>query len=117
MNWTKSPLLALPTIRQIAYARGMAHYRIFPWKGRNIEGRDDFEAEGDDLAMAIARDLFDACSDRCEYFNLWNGDRRVDRQWSTMRSLRASESRQVTPNDVRARIQELVIEREEVIKN
>jgi hypothetical protein len=46
-----------------AYFRGTAF----------IHGRHDFEAEDDAAATVMAELLYEACSDRCEHFELWRG--------------------------------------------
>lgn len=43
-----------------------------------ILGRDDFEAEDDRAAMAIAAALGRTCSDVCSRVELWQGSRRVE---------------------------------------
>ena len=56
----------------------MATYRIYLRDHLlMICGRDDFDAEGDDTAIAIAGILADACSDRCGSFEVWQGTRLV----------------------------------------
>jgi hypothetical protein len=39
--------------------------------------REDFAADNDITALRIARILCDACSDKCQSFELWQGRRRV----------------------------------------
>jgi hypothetical protein len=57
----------------------MATYRVFfRNEARVIVGRDDFDADDDASAMAIAYMLADACGDRCAAFELWQKTRRVD---------------------------------------
>ena len=55
----------------------MNSYRIYFFGDRAISGRHEFEAENDTTALQIAHALFDACSDRCQSFDLWQGERRV----------------------------------------
>ncbi len=52
----------------------MGSYRCF-FRGRSgaIEGRDDFEANDDNEAAALAELLGDACSDICDTFEVWQG--------------------------------------------
>ena len=49
----------------------MATYRIYFIGETVIRGRDDFEADNDQAAIQIAHALFDACSDNCRSFDLW----------------------------------------------
>jgi hypothetical protein len=73
-----------------------------------IVGRDDFEAEDDPGAVLIAQTLYDACSDRCARFELRQNGRRLDvssRNWPLVSSER-----------IRARTQEIVLEREVVLE-
>jgi hypothetical protein len=56
----------------------LAFYRVyFRSHAGTILGRDDFEAEDDRSAQAIAESLGDACSDISRSFDLWQGARRV----------------------------------------
>jgi hypothetical protein len=41
------------------------------------QGREDFQADDDVAAIRIARVLYDACSDVCEAFELWQGRREI----------------------------------------
>lgn len=52
-------------------------YRLYFWAAGRIVGRQDFDAEDDRAAGAISAQLFDACSDKCEGYDLWSGQRRV----------------------------------------
>lgn len=52
-------------------------YRLYFWARGRIVGRHDFDAEDDRAASAISGQLFDACSDSCEAYDLWSGHRRV----------------------------------------
>lgn len=52
-------------------------YRLYFWAAGRIVGRHDFDAEDDRAAGAISAQLFDACSDNCEAYDLWSGQRRV----------------------------------------
>jgi hypothetical protein len=59
--------------------RCVALYRVyFRNQYKFVVGRDDFAAEDDARAMAIARTLCDACSDLCTSFELWQGVRQVE---------------------------------------
>lgn len=54
-------------------------YRIYlRGPSDNIVGREDFEAEGDEAAMVLARLLYQACNDVAQRFELWQGGRQVD---------------------------------------
>lgn len=53
-----------------------------------IGGREDFEAEDDAAALAIARVVYDAAGDCCDAFELWEGTRQIDHNRIT--SLKAS---------------------------
>ena len=52
-------------------------YRLYFWAAGRIVGRHDFDAEDDGAARAISAQLFDVCSDKCEAYDLWSGQRRV----------------------------------------
>ncbi len=55
-----------------------SRYRVyFRHRQFGIVGRDDFSAEDDRAATALAEVLCDACSDICDHFELWQGVRRV----------------------------------------
>ena len=53
----------------------MASYRLYFKALGSIVGRQDFEAEDDAAAQRIAAVLFDACSDRSQNIELWQGER------------------------------------------
>ena len=55
----------------------MSSYRMYFRDGPKIVGRHDFTADNDQAAVTTADVLCDACSDRCDAFEVWNGDRRV----------------------------------------
>ena len=55
----------------------MTAYRIYFYINGEIHGRQDFEADGDVAAIRIARVLYDACSDLCDRFELWQGKRQI----------------------------------------
>jgi hypothetical protein len=42
--------------------------------GDIVRGRFDFEADDDDRAAEIAEILFEACSDRCQSWGIWEGN-------------------------------------------
>ena len=72
-----------------------------------IIGRDDFPASDDEDALVIARTLADACSDLCTGFELWQSARRVDTPNVTI----------PTADDIAARVQDMVLERELVLRD
>src|SRR5215831_18787066 len=90
----------------------MATYRIYLrdhlWM---ICGRDDFDAEGDDTAIAIAGILADACSDRCGSFEVWQGTRLVSGV------LALSPRPRVGLSELAGSAQSVVIDREIAIKD
>ena len=43
-----------------------------------ISGREEFEAENDAAALAVARVIGNAAGDLCDAFELWDGTRHVD---------------------------------------
>jgi hypothetical protein len=51
----------------------MPDYRVYFRGPAFIHGRHDFVAEDDVAAMVLAELLYEACSDRCEQFELWRG--------------------------------------------
>ena len=51
----------------------MKTYRIYFFGDRVINGRHDNDTSG----LQIAHALFDACSDNCQSFELWQGARMV----------------------------------------
>jgi hypothetical protein len=55
----------------------MATYRIYFRTASFIRGRHDFTAEGDAAAMVVAGLLYEACSDLCNLFELWQGGKMV----------------------------------------
>jgi hypothetical protein len=56
----------------------MAGYRLyFLDAAQHIAAREEFEADSDETAMAIARRRYDARSDFSWGFELWRGDRRL----------------------------------------
>jgi hypothetical protein len=51
----------------------MRTYRLY-FLDVHIMGECDFQAVDDDQATAIAEILFDACSDRCRSWQIWEAD-------------------------------------------
>ena len=86
----------------------MAFYRVY-FRNQHafVIGRDDFVAVDDDDAMVIAKTLADACSDLCAGIELWQSERRVD-----------TSPEQMIPdaNEIAARVQNIVLERELVLR-
>ena len=61
-----------------AGAEGMTTtYRMYFFIDHRIHGQEDFQADDDVAAIRIARVLYDACSDVCEAFELWQGTREI----------------------------------------
>lgn len=81
----------------------MPGYRLFFFKEKSIEARDEFVADGDVSATAIANGLFAACSDEYSSWELWSGARRI-----------ADGALSHDGHFTRA-IQEIVVEREQVL--
>jgi hypothetical protein len=52
----------------------MRTYRLCFFDEDIIRGRFDFQAYDDDRAVEIAEILFDACSDRCQSWGIWDGN-------------------------------------------
>jgi hypothetical protein len=55
----------------------MPSYRIFFRSGKFIEGRHAFDAQDDGAASMMAELLYEACSDRCNHFELWRGATKI----------------------------------------
>jgi len=72
-----------------------------------ITGREEFQAENDAAALAIARGIYDAASDLCDAFELWDAGRQIDQ--SRMATLQTSV--------VTAQWQEHVMRAEEALLN
>src|SRR5215472_7732856 len=53
------------------------HTACIFWNKNAIYGGEDFEADDDAAATRIARVLYDACSDVCDCFELWQRTRRI----------------------------------------
>jgi hypothetical protein len=70
-----------------------------------ISGSEAFEAENDAAALAIARTIFDAATDLCDAFELWDGTRHIDQSCVTTLPVRT----------VVARHQDDVIQTEELL--
>ena len=86
----------------------MSTYRIFFRSASRIVGRHDFLAPDAQAAVTIADILCDACSDRCDTFEVWSGDRCI--LGPTPRSPRAAEV------ILGGRSQDVLIECEEAIQ-
>lgn len=83
----------------------MTTYRVYFRDHRGIVGRDDFDAPDDGAALSVAEQLYDALSDACQSFELWEHERVV--------SPVASDNAEA----IRERTQAIVIEREEAIQS
>jgi len=89
----------------------MALYRVyFRNQHKFIVGRDDFIADDDARALAIARALCDACSDVATGFELWHGIRQVEMSSSPR-------SPDLKVDEIVAQVQNTVIERELVLRD
>ena len=89
----------------------MGLYRVyFRNQSKFVVGRDDFDAEDDACAMAIARTLCDACSDVCTAFELWQGVRQVEMSSSPR-------SPDLNFDEIAAQVQNIVVERELVLRH
>jgi len=84
-------------------------YRIFFRAQGAIVGRDDFEAESDEIATTIAEALCDACSDGCDGFELWQGSRAVNARHASLV--------QVDGARLTAQTQEAVVQHEELLRD
>jgi hypothetical protein len=82
-------------------------YRLYFWAAGRIVGRQDFDAEDDCAASAISAQLFDACSDKCEAYDLWSGQRRVP--------VGSPPLKRVSLDELSAIHQETIVEVEEAI--
>jgi hypothetical protein len=90
--------------------RCVALYRVyFRNQYKFVVGRDDFAAEDDARAMAIARALCDACSDLCTSFELWQGVRQVEMGSSPR-------SPDMNFDEIAPRVEDIVLERELVLR-
>jgi hypothetical protein len=52
----------------------MSTYRLCFFEDGIICGRFDFQADDDDRAEQVGAILFDACSDRCRSWGIWEGE-------------------------------------------
>ena len=68
----------------------MAWYRMYFLASERIGGRQDFEADEDVAAIRIAHVLHDTCSDICQSFELWQGNRQIRAQQPQPRDSTAS---------------------------
>ena len=85
----------------------MNTYRVYFRDAAHIVGRHDFTADDDQAAVTIGDVLCDACSDSCDAFEVWNGDRCVVGR--TSRSPRAADV-------IMGRSQETIVKCEETIQ-
>src|SRR5690349_17282728 len=84
-------------------------YRIY-FKNQHgfVIGRDDFIADDDEHAVAIALALDGACTDVCTGIELWDGIRRVET------SMRAAGK--LSRSEIVEKVQDTVLEREIVLR-
>ena len=85
----------------------MNTYRVYFCDSTRIVGRHDFTAGDDQAAVTMADVLCDACSDRCDSFEVWSGDHCIVGRRS--HSPRAADV-------IMGRCQEAMIECEETIQ-
>jgi hypothetical protein len=52
----------------------MHTYRFYFYDDHTTRGRFDFQADDDDRAVEAAEILFEACSDRSQSWEIWDGD-------------------------------------------
>jgi hypothetical protein len=88
----------------------MPVYRMYFWfRGYSqIPCRDDFKVDDDVAASRVAHVLYNACSDVCDYFELWQGDRPISAGQAYRQRARLG--------DLIEAHQNVVIEREEHIR-
>ena len=84
----------------------MADYRMYFLAADRIEARQDFQADDDIDAIRLAQVLCEACSDRCDSFELWREKRKVDT---------AQGSQPASVAELTQAHQQLVLETEEAI--
>jgi hypothetical protein len=87
----------------------MCTYRLYFLASGRIRAAEEFEANNDIDAIRIARLVYDACSDMCEAFELWQATRLI--------RTRPPPYSGVSLSDLTENHQRIVIEREEVIRN
>lgn len=87
----------------------MDSYRVFFRNAFGIVGRQDFLAGDERAAVAIADILCEACSDKCDSFDVWNGVRCVARQ-------RTPRFPRLSTDAITAEGQSVLIECEEAIR-
>ena len=85
----------------------MGTYRVYFCDSTRIVGRHDVTANDDQEAVTIADVLCDACSDRCNAFEVWDGDRCV--VGHTLHSPRAADV-------ILADVQEVIVQSGEAIQ-
>jgi hypothetical protein len=86
----------------------MRTYRLYLFNDHVICGRFDFQADNDHRATEVAEILFDACSDRCRSWEMWEENV----------FLAAGPRKLGTPvraSDVAEQIQESIIQFEETV--
>jgi hypothetical protein len=87
----------------------MDSYRVFFRNAFGIVGRQDFLAGDERAAVAIAEILCEACSDKCDSFDVWRGVRCVVQQ-------RRPRFPRLSADAITAEGQSVLIECEEAIR-
>lgn len=87
----------------------MPHFRLYFRDTVGIVGIDNFEASDNQAARSIAHVLYDACSDQCGGYELWQNASLIVEYMNP--SIRPA------TGDLRDHHQALVIEREEAIQS
>jgi len=76
----------------------MTSYRMYLRARRAIIERSDFKAETDELAASAAATVFEACTDRCDGWDLWDGGRLVADQRTTEQLLAKAQMAETRAN-------------------
>lgn len=99
-----------PLLSSLPYSRESTvdTYRVYFRDASGIVGRHDFAADDDREATIIADSLCDACSDRCNSFEVWQRDHRV----VVPRAPRSPRS----DEEITAKTQAAIVECEEAIQ-
>jgi hypothetical protein len=87
----------------------MRTYRFYFIDDRVIRGRFDFQAADDYGAAEIAEVLFEACSDRCQSWEIWEGEVLL------LSGPQKPRGAQLRASDLAERRQENIVQHEETI--
>jgi len=91
----------------------MIFYRMYFRARREIVERSEFQAETDGVATSAAAMVFDAGSDRCDGWDLWDGGRLVADQKTTKELLaqakEVSEKAQIVVEVIACAIEEGIV--------